>query len=91
MAFEGFGVWSLVVQRLSKQILNSFFLWIWNRWRPSLVFSMKSFKELFSFGSKLLISGLIDTIYIHVYKLIIGKFYSAQDLGYYTRAEEFQR
>lgn len=91
MAFEGFGVWSLVVQRLSKQALNSLFLWIWNKWRPSLIFSMKSFKELFSFGSKLLLSGLIDTIFRHVYKLIIGKFYSAQDLGYYTRAEEFKK
>lgn len=91
MAFSGFGVWSLVAQRLSQQAINSLLLWLWNKWRPLFIFSRKSFMELFSFGSKLLISGLINTIYEQVYKLIIGKFYSAQDLGYYTRAEEFNK
>jgi teichuronic acid exporter len=90
MAFNGFGVWALVAQRLVKQGLNSLFLWIWNRWKPMLVFSTESFKELFGFGSKLLISGLIDTIYRNVYYLIIGKFFSAQELGYYTRADSFK-
>lgn len=90
MAFNGFGVWALVAQRLVKQGLNSLFLWIWNRWKPLLVFSTKSFKELFGFGSKLLISGLINTIYRNVYYLIIGKFFSAQELGYYTKANEFK-
>lgn len=91
LAFYGFGVWALVAQRIVKQGLNSLFLWLWNRWKPSLVFSKKSFQELFGFGSKLLISGLIDTIYRNVYYLIIGKFFSAQELGYYTKADEFQR
>lgn len=91
MAYKGFGVWSLVAQRIAKQGLNSIFLWLWNRWKPLLVFSMQSFKELFGFGSKLLVSGLIDTLYRNIYYLIIGKFFSAQELGYYTRADEFQR
>ncbi|HCY00398.1 MAG TPA: colanic acid exporter [Bacteroidales bacterium] len=91
MAFNGFGVWALVAQRIVKQGLNSLFLWMWNRWKPLLVFSVKSFKELFGFGSKLLISGLIDTVYRNVYYLIIGKFFSAQELGFYTKAEEFNR
>lgn len=91
MAFNGYGVWSLVAQRLSKQILETLFLWIWNNWRPQLLFSWDSFKELFDFGSKLLISGLIDTIYRNVYYLIIGKFFSAQELGYYTKADDFKR
>ncbi len=90
MAFNGFGVWSLVVQRLLRQGLNSLFLWLWNRWRPLWVFSKQSFKELFGFGSKLLISGLIDTIYRNIYYLVIGKYFSAQELGYYTRAEGFK-
>src|SRR5690554_362573 len=90
MAFNGFGVWALVAQRLVKQGLNSLFLWIWNRWKPMLVFSVKSFKELFGFGSKLLLSGLIDTLYRNVYYIIIGKFFSAQELGYYTKANEFK-
>jgi teichuronic acid exporter len=89
-AYKGFGVWSLVIQTLTKQLLNSFLLWIWNRWRPNLVFSKSSFKELFGFGSKLLISGLIDTIYQNVYYLIIGKYFSAKELGFYTRASLFR-
>lgn len=91
MAFYGFGVWALVAQRFVKQGLNSLFLWMWNRWRPLLVFSKESFKELFGFGSKLLVGGLIDTIYRNVYYLIIGKFFSAQELGFYTKADDFQR
>ena len=91
MAFYGFGVWALVAQRIVKQGLNSLFLWLWNRWKPLLVFSKKSFKELFGFGSKLLLSGLIDTIYRNIYYLIIGKYFSAQELGFYTKADEFQR
>lgn len=91
MAYAGMGVWSLIALRLVKQGLNSFFLWIWNKWRPALIFSWESFRELFGFGSKLLVSGLIDTIYQNIYYLIIGKYFSAQDLGFYTRADEFKK
>ena len=90
MALSNYGVWSLVVLTLGKVGLNSLFLWIWAKWKPLFVFSKKSFIELFSFGSKLLLSGLIDTIYRNVYYLIIGKFFSAAELGYYTRADQFQ-
>jgi len=90
MALYGFGVWALVAQRIIKQGLNSLFLWLWNRWKPILVFSKNSFKELFGFGSKLLLSGLIDTIYQNIYYLIIGKFFSAQELGFYSRADGFK-
>ena len=90
MAFNGFGVWSLVAKQISQQAMNSSLLWIWNRWLPLLVFSWDSFRQLFSFGSKLLVSGLIDTIYRNVYYVIIGKYFAAVELGYYTRAEQFQ-
>ncbi len=90
MAFNGFGVWSLVALTLSRFGFNSLFLWIWTKWRPSFIFSKESFKELFSFGNKLLISGLIDTAYRNIYYLIIGKYFLAAELGYYTRADQFQ-
>lgn len=90
MALNGFGVWSLVTQRLVRQAFNSIFLWLWNQWKPLLIFDMQSFKEMFGFGSKLLVSGLIDTLYRNIYYLIIGKYFSAQDLGYYTRADSFK-
>jgi len=89
MAYRGFGVWSLIALQLSLQAITSFLLWLWNRWRPRLIFSIESFKELFSFGSKLLVSGLIDTTFRNIYYLVIGKFFSAQDLGFYTRAQAF--
>jgi len=87
MAYKGFGVWSLVIRTVTTAFFTSLFLWIWNRWKPPFVFSISSFKELFGFGSKLLLSGLIDTIYNNIYYLIIGKFFSAKELGYYTRAD----
>lgn len=90
MAFNGFGVWSLVALTLSRFGFTSFFLWMWAKWKPSLVFSTRSFKDLFSFGSKLLISGLIDTAYRNIYYFIIGKYFSTAELGYYTRADQFQ-
>jgi O-antigen/teichoic acid export membrane protein len=89
MAFAGYGVWSLVIKTITMYAITSILLWLWNRWKPVLVFSIQSFKELFSFGSNLLVSGLIDTIYRNVYYLVIGKFFSAQELGYYTRADQF--
>lgn len=91
MAYNNFGVWSLVALHVGRRSLNSLFLWLWNRWKPLFVFSIQSFKELFAFGGKLLLSGLIDTIYRNIYYLIIGKYFSAQELGYYTRANEFKR
>lgn len=89
LALKGFGVWSLVALTLSRQGLYSIFLWIWNKWRPAFLFSKSSFFELFGFGSKLLISGLIDTIYRNIYYFIIGKYFSAKELGYFTRANTF--
>ncbi len=91
LAYNGFGIWSLVVQRILNQLFIATLLWIFNRWLPTLEFSKQSFKEMFSFGSKLLASGLINTIYQNIYYLIIGKFFSATDLGYYTRADHFSR
>lgn len=89
MALAGLGVWSLVGQQLSRQFLCTLFLWLYNKWRPALAFSTTSFNELFGFGSKLLASGLLDTIYKNMYYIVIGRFYHASLLGQYTRAEQF--
>lgn len=89
MAFCECGVWSLVGQQISRQLLNTFFLWYYSKWRPQIEFSVNSFKELFGFGSKLLISGLIDAVYKNIYYIVIGRSYHASLLGQYTRAEQF--
>jgi len=90
MAYTGWGVWSLVARITWGFFFSSMLLWHWNKWKPALVFSIASFKELFNFGVKLHITFLINTIYRNIYYVIIGKYFTAVELGYYTRAEQFQ-
>jgi len=90
MAYTGWGVWSLVALTLFKHSINSVLLWFWNKWKPLWCFSKKSFVELFSFSGKLFVTQLIDALYRNLYYVIIGKYFSAAELGYYTRAEQFQ-
>jgi len=89
LAYFGFGVWSLIVKTTIFNLITVLLLRFYTDWKPMLYFSKKSFKELFSFGSKMVVAGLIDTIYRNIYYVIIGKYYSSVDLGYYTRAEQF--
>lgn len=89
MAYNGFGIWALVGQQLTNQLVNTVVMWFTLKWRPKLVFSFKRMKSLFSFGWKLLCSGLIDTVYNNIYSLVIGKFYSSADLGYYNKGKSF--
>jgi teichuronic acid exporter len=90
LAFKGFGVWSLVFKTLLNSLFTSICLWVFSKWRPTREFSAGSFTEMYKFGYKLLLSSLLYTTYINIYKFIIGKIYSADELGYYTRAEQFQ-
>lgn len=89
MAYTGFGVWSIVFYQLSNYLINTLLIWILSKWRPKLLYSWKSFREMFSYGSKMTISGIIDTIYKNIYLIVIGKIYNASDLGFYTRAQQF--
>jgi len=86
MAYNSFGVWTLVYQSLLNSLINMLLLWIFARWHPLFVFSKSSFKELFSFGSKLLGGAILHTLYTNLYTLIIGKVFSSTDLGFYNRA-----
>lgn len=89
MAFVGFGVWSLVAQSLTSQCLRTILLWVANKWIPQLYFSSASFHELFGFGWKMMLSGLLDTVWKELYQVVVGKFYSPATLGQYTRAKQF--
>lgn len=89
LAYKGFGVWSLVVQTLLNSFINMFLLWVLSKWKPRREFSLDSFLNLFSFGSKLMISSVIDTLYKNIFTIVIGKKFLATDLGYYTRADQF--
>ena len=89
MAYSGYGVWALVGQQISRQLLNTICLWIFNRWFPNFTFSIVSFREMWKFGWKLLVSAMIDTTWKEIYQVVIGKCYSPATLGLYTRASQF--
>ena len=89
MAYNGYGVWALVGQSTISTFLNFVLLWLCSRWRPVTGFSKASFRYLFNFGSKLLASGLLDTLYNNAYPIVIGKFYNSAQLGLYSRAQGY--
>ena len=88
MAFYGFGVWSLVVLQVGKLAVNTILLWSVSKWYPGLCFSRKSFRDMFSFGGRLLITSIISAIWSEMYSFIIGKMYSSSVLGQYSRADK---
>ena len=90
-AYCGFGVWSLVIVHISGGIISLILLWILSPWRPHGKWQKTSFRYLWGFGSKLLASNLLETIYGNIYPIIIGKLFSAADLGQYTRAKGYAR
>ena len=89
MAYSGYGVWALVFQQVSAALFRVALLWIYGKWYPIWVWSQESFHYLWNFGSKVVIIGILDSIYNNVYAFIIGKMYNAKDLGNYTRAQQF--
>jgi len=89
LAINGAGVWALVAQQIFNLTVDTIILWITVKWRPKKFFSFTRLKELFSYGWKLLVSSIIDTVYNNVRQLIIGKFYSSSDLAYYNKAKQF--
>ncbi len=89
LASKSFGVWALCWQQISFSFLQLFFYTLYVHWLPNSKFSKESFIKLFNFGSKLLISSLISVIYKNLYSVVIGKKFTAAELGYYTRAEQF--
>lgn len=90
-AFMGMGVWSLVVQQLSMRFIQMILVFIKVKWFPDWVFSKQSFKQMFGFGSKLVVSGLIHNIYSNMYSIVIGKQFKPADLGYVSRAQGFNQ
>ena len=90
-AYIGFGVWSLVVQQLSNRLLTTGGLWVTSRWMPRFRFSRKSFREMFSFGVWVLGTGIIRTVFDNIYVLTIGKFFPAAELGFYSKAKQFNQ
>lgn len=91
MAFAGFSVWSLVGQQLTRQLVFSGCLWLFNRWWPKLRFSMESLRYMWGFGWKLLLSGMLNHVWAELKKVVVSKYYSPAMLGHYTKAGEFSK
>lgn len=89
LAYLEYGVWALVWQGVVMSLVRMGLLWLMSKWRPKTGFSKVSFHYLFGYGSKLLASGLLDTIYNNIYPIVIGKFYTPAQLGNYSRALTF--
>lgn len=90
LAYRGWGVWSLVWRNLSLSIFQTILLWMFNKWKPTPEFDRNSLGNMFNFGSRLLVAGVIDKIYLNIYYFIIARFFTAAELGLYTRADQFK-
>lgn len=88
LAYIGWGVWALVAQALVGTIISLVFIWIYSKWIPRQGFSRESFRYLWGYGSKLMASGLLHTIYTNLTTLIIGRYFSSKALGVYSRGTQ---
>jgi len=90
-AYQGLGIWALVIQQLINQFTVTIIMWFTVKWRPVFLFSFYKVKDLFSFGGKLLASSLLNVLYMELRTLIIGRIYTPSTLGYYSRGQQFPK
>lgn len=91
MAYWGFGVWALVAQYLIASSIPTIVFSLYTKWKPSMIFSMKSFKELFNFGIFMFLTHLLNSLSTQIQNLLIGRLYNASTLGYYSKAQSTER
>lgn len=91
MAYSEYGVWAIAAQSIVTTILSSLFIWVVNPVKLGFIWDRDSFRRFFHFGNRLLAAGLLNTVFEHIYKLVIGKFFLASTLGFYTQAQKLQR
>lgn len=89
MAYCGYGIWALVAQILFNDAVDAIIIWFTVDWRPKLLFSFERMKGLFSYGGKLLLSSLVDTLYNNLTQLLVGTLYTSADLAYYNKGKQF--
>ena len=89
LAFAGYGVWSLIYPQFLNLLIKVILYWHYQHWIPKLAFSLKSFYDLFGFGSRIFASTLLSTFSGNIYSLVIGKIFSARSLGFYSRADGY--
>lgn len=90
LAIFGFGVWSLVFQVLTSAFVSALLIWYIADWRPTLIFSLPSFRDMYKFGGYIFVTGICDTLYTNLLSFIIGRHFSIRDLGLYTQAKKLE-
>ncbi len=91
LALKGFGVISLSLQSFAAAVVSTSLLWVWHGWRPRAAFSLSSLREMFPYGSRLFAAGLLNSVFVEIYSVVIGKLFPAEALGYYARARGLQQ
>lgn len=91
LAYLGYGVWSLVVMAIAQAFASAFQLWVFTQWKPAWVFSKQKFQYHFKYGYKLTLSGLLDTLFVNAYVIIIGKFFAPAQVGFFNRADTLKQ
>lgn len=91
LALSNFGVWALVFGTLAQSFVVTVQVWFWSSWRPNWRFNKNKFKQHFYFGYKLTVSGIIDTFYQNIYTIVIGKYFSPSEVGFYSRADTLKQ
>ena len=89
LAYCGFGVWALVAQTLCATLVRVLLFPVYTRWTPNRPFSMASFRHLWGFGSKILVTGILDVIIINLSNILIGRFFNKDQVGYFSKARNF--
>lgn len=91
LAFNDFGIWTLVIYPIFQSFIASIQMWIYTKWKPKFIFDREKFKYHFQFGYKMTLSDLINTIFNNLYTIVIGKLFSPIQLGYYQRADSLKQ
>ncbi len=90
LAFMGVGIWSLIIQQVSAAAIRNIFYWLYSKWRPSFIFSTTSIKQMLKFSSSILAVGILNRTTESIYYMVIGKLFSANELGFFSRANQLQ-
>ncbi len=90
LGFKGFGVYALVYMHVIQSLLNALQYWLFCKWRPSFFFDKTLFKKHFNFGYKIMISSVLNNVFLNIYPMVIGKFQPPSELGFYNRSNSLR-
>lgn len=90
-AYAGLGYWALIVNQLASDFAVTVLVWRYSDWRPTLSFSFTPLKEMFSFSLRQVLASIIGVTYTNFFSVLIGKYNTITDVGYFTQGVKWQR